>query len=136
MADILAHPLIRQAYELCLEIEKLPASEQQTITISKASALLEALAELTDLRRTGLTTTELQQAEGREAREGRVVFVRQTTGVVVSVYGVAVANIPTNLWVSDVLNMTAFGERPGDWQTFMLHHSGQQDMLKGRRGGY
>lgn len=28
--NIEKHPIIREIYELCLEIEKLPASEQQT----------------------------------------------------------------------------------------------------------
>jgi hypothetical protein len=39
-------------------------------------------------------------------------------------------------WVSAVLPVTAYGERPGDWQAFMNHQMGHKDMLAGQRGGY
>lgn len=39
-------------------------------------------------------------------------------------------------WVSAVLTMTAFNERPGDWHAFMKHHNGTEDILAGKRGGY
>ena len=136
MEDILAHPLIRKAYELVQEIEKFPASEQQTKTVTKASDLMNAIAEITDLRGTGCTAEQIEMADGRQATDGRVTFVRQHPNVLVLVDGVEVACIPFNCWVSDVLNMTAYGEREGDWKTVVMHHTGQQDMLKGRRGGW
>lgn len=43
MTDISKHPLLRQAYEVCLEIEKCGASSQLTNAVSKASALLQSL---------------------------------------------------------------------------------------------
>jgi hypothetical protein len=136
MADILAHKLIRQAYELCQAIEKFPASDHQTNTVMKAAKLMDAIAELTDLRGSGVAAYQMQVADGRQASDGRVTFVRREPNVLVLVDGIEVACIPNNCWVSDVLNMTAYGEREGDWNTFMLHHTGQQDMLKGRRGGW
>lgn len=39
-------------------------------------------------------------------------------------------------WCSVVLSMSAFSERPGDWQAWMKHHKGQEDLLIGKRGGY
>lgn len=136
MADILAHKLIRQAYELIQEIEKFPASDHQTNTVTKAAKLLDAVAELTDLRGTEVPTHRLQESWGRVAIEGDVEFVNSPPNVIVRHKGVEIACIPNNCWASDVLNMTAYGEREGDWNTFMLHHTGQQDMLKGRRGGW
>ena len=38
--DISKHRLLRQAYDLCQAIEELPASEEQTFVITKASQLL------------------------------------------------------------------------------------------------
>ena len=39
-------------------------------------------------------------------------------------------------WCSVVLTMSAFSERPGDWHAWMRHHSGEEDLLVGKRGGY
>jgi hypothetical protein len=39
-------------------------------------------------------------------------------------------------WVSMVLTMTKFSERPGDFHAFLSHHEGQKDILEGQRGGY
>jgi len=39
-------------------------------------------------------------------------------------------------WCSVVLSMSKFGERPGDWHAWMLHHKGDEDLLEGKRGGY
>lgn len=44
--DINEHPLRRAIYELCLEIEKFPASEQQTKTLIAASDLQEGVTKL------------------------------------------------------------------------------------------
>jgi hypothetical protein len=39
-------------------------------------------------------------------------------------------------WISTLLNMTVFGERPGDWNAWLMHHRGEKDVIEGRRGGY
>lgn len=39
-------------------------------------------------------------------------------------------------WCSIVLSMSAFSERPGDWGAWMRHHSAEEDLLVGKRGGY
>ena len=44
--------------------------------------------------------------------------------------------IDVGCWISEVLNMTAFGERPGDWHAWLAHHMGTHDALEGQRGGY
>lgn len=44
MVDINKHPLLKQVHELCLEIERLPASENQT----KASMMANELLNLID----------------------------------------------------------------------------------------
>ncbi len=41
-----SHPLHKAIYDLCQEIEKLPASEQATIAVSAASALQDQVAAL------------------------------------------------------------------------------------------
>ena len=46
MADITKHPLIKQAYEVCLAIEECGASEQLTAAVTMASALLDAIDKL------------------------------------------------------------------------------------------
>lgn len=43
MTDINKHPILKQTYELCLAIEKLPPSKEQTDASLKASELLRAL---------------------------------------------------------------------------------------------
>lgn len=48
MVDILKHPILKQCYELCIELEKLPAGEKQTSASLKASDLLIALDEAID----------------------------------------------------------------------------------------
>lgn len=45
MVDINKHTTIKLAYELCLEIEKFSASEEQTALITKANELMNAIAE-------------------------------------------------------------------------------------------
>lgn len=54
--------------------------------------------------------------EALGAPEGRIVF-EQT--------------VDDGTWGSIVLTMSAFGERGGDWQTFMQHHNGRVDILAG-----
>ena len=39
-------------------------------------------------------------------------------------------------WSSVVLSMSSFSERPGDWDAWMRHHAGVEDLLVGKRGGY
>jgi len=69
MVDISKHPLIRQAYELCLAIEKLPASADQTTAISLASSLVQEIDTAVEafppmvLRATGRTIPDLTQRE-------------------------------------------------------------------------
>ena len=41
--DISKHPLLKQAYDLCREIDTLPASVEQTFVVTKASQLLSFL---------------------------------------------------------------------------------------------
>jgi hypothetical protein len=43
MVDILKHPLITQAYEVCHAIEECGASEKLTAAVVKASALMYAI---------------------------------------------------------------------------------------------
>ena len=62
MVDISKHPLIRQAYELCLAIEKLPASVDQTNAVSLASALMKDVA----FAMGDLTTTELHALQAKD----------------------------------------------------------------------
>ena len=78
----------------------------------------------------------LQASWGRKCSHNELEFVNDSPNVTVKHKGIEIACIPENIWASIVLSMTAYGEREGDWNTFMLHHTGQQDMLKGRRGGY
>lgn len=44
--DTLKYPLVRQAYELCLAIEGLPASDQQTAISIKCSELQKEIWDL------------------------------------------------------------------------------------------
>jgi hypothetical protein len=37
--------------------------------------------------------------------------------------------LPSNIWASAVLNMTAFGELPNQWSEFMAQHNGLIDHL-------
>ena len=41
--NISKHPLLKRAYDLCREIDTLPASEEQTFVVTKASQLLNFL---------------------------------------------------------------------------------------------
>ncbi len=41
--------------------------------------------------------------------------------------------VPSNIWVSAVLNMTAFSERPNDWHAFLAHHQGAMDLLQSQK---
>jgi hypothetical protein len=43
MIDISKHELVKQAYELCLAIEKLPASKEQTEAAILATELLSSI---------------------------------------------------------------------------------------------
>lgn len=38
-------------------------------------------------------------------------------------------HIPSGVWCSVVLTLSAFNERPNDWQAFRDHHLGRCDML-------
>jgi len=49
---------------------------------------------------------------------------------------VAAAVVNKHHWISDVLNATTHGERPGDYHAWLSHHDGEKDILEGRRGGY
>ena len=44
--NILEHPIYKEIYELCLEIEKFPASEHQTKVAIQASSLQQSAAKL------------------------------------------------------------------------------------------
>jgi len=46
--NILEHPIYKDIYDLCVEIEKLPASEQQTKVVTMASALEQPVSKLLD----------------------------------------------------------------------------------------
>lgn len=52
MIDITSHGLVKQAYELCLAIEKLPASKEQTeVAILAAELLSDISAKLIGLKK-------------------------------------------------------------------------------------
>lgn len=79
--DILKHTIHKAIYDLCLEIEKLPASEQQTKVVmmasdmhSKADRIIDALRDaLTPYRqdsRTSLVTEERMEAWRQAAEAG------------------------------------------------------------------
>ncbi|WP_446030539.1 hypothetical protein [Lelliottia amnigena] len=59
--DISKHPLIKQAYEVCQAIEKCGASTELTDAVTKASALMQEIANLTG------RMDELEAAENRIA---------------------------------------------------------------------
>lgn len=59
--DISKHPLIKQAYEVCQAIEKCGASTELTDAVTKASALMQEIANLTG------RMDELESAESRIA---------------------------------------------------------------------
>ncbi|TCC09587.1 hypothetical protein E0L21_10040 [Kosakonia quasisacchari] len=46
--DISKHPLIKQAYEVCQAIEKCGASPELTDAVTKASALMQGIANVMD----------------------------------------------------------------------------------------
>jgi hypothetical protein len=60
--NITKHPIYKQIYELCLEIEELPASLQQTKVVTMASAMEkpadELLAYLAEIKATALNCTD------------------------------------------------------------------------------
>ena len=64
----------------------------------------------------------ITKTDGRAVADGGKVLFEQT--------------IDEGSWVSVVLSMTAWSERPGDWGAWLLHHRGAEDVLAGRRGGY
>lgn len=41
--------------------------------------------------------------------------------------------IESGIWVSLVLTMTAFSERPNDWHAFLAHHQGKSDLLESEK---
>jgi hypothetical protein len=53
--DILKHTINRAIYDMCLEIEKLPASEQQTKVVVMASALHPKVERLIDALRDAIS---------------------------------------------------------------------------------
>jgi hypothetical protein len=69
MIDITKHPLLKQAYELCQEIEKLPASELATWCSVFAHRLLQDI-------NTELTKDAQAQAQQNWAGEQRVEVVQ------------------------------------------------------------
>jgi hypothetical protein len=46
----------------------------------------------------------------------------------------AETTIDAGIWATTVLDMTVFGERPGDWHPFMDHHQGRRDMFRPQNG--
>lgn len=79
--DILKHSIHKAIYDLCVEIEKLPASEQQTKVVVMASnlhakadqlvdALRDALIPYRDDNKTSLVTEERMEAWRRAAEGG------------------------------------------------------------------
>ena len=75
--DISKHPLIKQAYEVCQAIEKCGASTELTDAVTKASALMQEIANLTG------RMDELESAESRiaelEAREVKLPQQQEPT---------------------------------------------------------
>lgn len=62
--NISKHPIHKEIYELCLEIEKLPASEQETKVVTMAGELHKSADKLVDaLRAIKLTTLTTSHAE-------------------------------------------------------------------------
>lgn len=59
--------------------------------------------------------------------------IRQANGDVVIVCDGVSHVIPSNEWASVVLTMTAYSERPNDWQAFMNHHHGRSDLLEAEK---
>lgn len=59
--NINEHPIYKDIYELCQEIEKFPPSEQQTKTVTMAGNLQNSASKLVtalrDIKLTALTTT-------------------------------------------------------------------------------
>ena len=70
---------------------------------------------------------------GMHVKCGGVTFSRLTNGdVALSYYVNGVPKetiINDGHWGSLVLSMTAFTERPNDWNRFMDHHQGRKDLL-------
>lgn len=64
----------------------------------------------------------LDDDPGFEPGTVRIIFREESNDVTYH-------TIPPNIWASLVLTMTKFSERPNDWQAFMSHHQGRQDML-------
>ncbi|MNE12910.1 hypothetical protein D3C80_1057300 [compost metagenome] len=79
--DISKHPLIKQAYEVCQAIEKCGASTELTDAVTKASALMQEIANA--MARLG----ELEAAEKRiaelSAPDGNAIAWESTTPVYV-----------------------------------------------------
>ena len=72
MAQILRHALVKQAYEVCLAIEDIKdykgvyvCSDSQTIAVTKASALLDAIDKFLDQ----LGINEYEQEVTRKEKE-------------------------------------------------------------------
>lgn len=63
--NINEHPIYKNIYDLCQEIEKLPASEQQTKVVTMASDLekpaAKLLTALREIKQTALSTTDAQK---------------------------------------------------------------------------
>ena len=53
------HPLLKQAYDVCIAIEECPAGEKETIASTKASALLNAIDKIV----TGLEPVPMREVD-------------------------------------------------------------------------
>ncbi len=63
----------------------------------------------------------ITKTDGKSEVDGGTVFFKQS--------------LDAGGWISAVLSMSAFGERPGDFYAWMRHHHGKEDILAGKRVG-
>lgn len=74
--NLTKHTIYQAIYDLCVEIEKLPASEQQTKVVTMAGALeknadvlVDALRDCLDAYKSGILVTSKQVEKWKEAAE-------------------------------------------------------------------
>jgi len=72
-----------------------------------------------------------------------IYFGRREAGAVIIYRKVTDSSTPeiltqtdAGVWISLVLAMSAYNERPGDFSPMLKHHCGKADLLVGKRGGY
>lgn len=73
--------------------------------------------------------------EFHRSAEGPLIFQRHENGdVEIFLEGKSLHRIDVGHWVSTVLNLTLFSERPNDWHQLMAHHQGVRDVLSPHGG--